>query len=28
MRDQIVAYVQHGGTGLHDLALEAIKRLQ
>ncbi|MBV9769942.1 MAG: formate dehydrogenase subunit delta [Bryobacterales bacterium] len=27
MRDQIVTYVQHGGQGLHDLALEAVKRL-
>jgi formate dehydrogenase subunit delta len=28
MRDQIVAYVAHGGAGLHELALEAVKRLQ
>ncbi len=28
MRDQIIAYVAHGGQGLHELALEAVKRLQ
>ncbi len=28
MRDQIVAYVAQGGSGLHELALEAVKRLQ
>ena len=27
MRDQIGQYVAHGGSGLHDLALEAVKRL-
>jgi len=27
MRDQIIAYVERGGTGLHELALEAVKRL-
>ena len=28
MRDQIIAYVKNGGKGLHELALEAVKRLQ
>jgi formate dehydrogenase subunit delta len=28
MRDQIIQYVAHGGSGLHELALEAVKRLQ
>jgi formate dehydrogenase subunit delta len=28
MRDQIVAYVEHGGKGLHELAVEAVKKLQ
>ncbi|MGA3295475.1 MAG: formate dehydrogenase subunit delta [Candidatus Acidiferrales bacterium] len=28
MRKQIVEYVAHGGAGLHELALEAVKRLQ
>jgi formate dehydrogenase subunit delta len=29
MRDQIIAYVaKSGGQGLHELALEAVKRLQ
>jgi len=28
MRDQIIAYVAQGGGGLHELALEAVKRLQ
>ena len=27
MRKQIVAYVASGGSGLHELALEAVKRL-
>ena len=27
MRQQIIAYVAEGGQGLHDLALEAVKRL-
>jgi formate dehydrogenase subunit delta len=27
MRRQITEYVAHGGGGLHDLALEAVKRL-
>jgi formate dehydrogenase subunit delta len=27
MRKQIVAYVADGGAGLHELALEAVKRL-
>ena len=28
MRKQIIEYVAHGGHGLHNLALEAVKRLQ
>ena len=28
MKDQIVQYVSHGGAGLHELALEAVKRLE
>jgi formate dehydrogenase subunit delta len=28
MRKQIIQYVAHGGSGLHELALEAVKRLQ
>ena len=28
MRIQIIDYVSHGGQGLHELALEAVKRLQ
>ena len=28
MRDQIRQYVAQGGGGLHDLAMEAVKRLQ
>ncbi|HEX5228983.1 MAG TPA: formate dehydrogenase subunit delta [Bryobacteraceae bacterium] len=27
MRDEIIAYVAHGGQGLHALALEAVKQL-
>jgi formate dehydrogenase subunit delta len=27
MRKQIIAYVAAGGAGLHELALEAVKRL-
>jgi formate dehydrogenase subunit delta len=27
MRKQITEYVAHGGGGLHDLAIEAVKRL-
>lgn len=27
MRNQIIAYVSHGGQGLHALALEAVKQL-
>jgi formate dehydrogenase subunit delta len=27
MRKQIIAYVAQGGAGLHELALEALKRL-
>jgi formate dehydrogenase subunit delta len=28
MRKQIIEYVAHGGHGLHELALEAVKKLQ
>lgn len=28
MRTQIIDYVDHGGAGLHELAVEAVKRLQ
>jgi len=28
MRKEIIAYVAHDGKGLHELALEAVKRLQ
>jgi formate dehydrogenase subunit delta len=28
MRDQIIAYVAQDGKGLHELAIEAVKRLQ
>jgi len=28
MRQQIADYVAHGGGGLHELAMEAVKRLQ
>ncbi len=28
MRKQITEYVAHGGAGLHELAFEAVKRLQ
>jgi len=28
MREEIIAYVAHDGKGLHELALEAVKRLQ
>jgi len=27
MRSQIIEYVAHGGGGLHELVLEAVKRL-
>ncbi|HLK47093.1 MAG TPA: formate dehydrogenase subunit delta [Bryobacteraceae bacterium] len=27
MLQQLFAYVEHGGAGLHDLVLEAVKRL-
>lgn len=27
MKEQIIAYVAKGGAGLHELALEAVKRL-
>ena len=27
MRKQITEYVEHGGSGLHELAFEAVKRL-
>ena len=28
MRRQIIDYVTHGGEGLHELAVEAVKRLE
>ena len=28
MRQQIIEYVAKGGTGLHELALEAVKQLR
>jgi formate dehydrogenase subunit delta len=28
MRKQIIDYVAHGGSGLHELALQAVKHLQ
>lgn len=28
MKDQIIQYVAQGGAGLHELALEAVKRLR
>ncbi|MGA2878238.1 MAG: formate dehydrogenase subunit delta [Bryobacteraceae bacterium] len=28
MREEIIAYVAHDGKGLHELAVEAVKRLQ
>jgi formate dehydrogenase subunit delta len=28
MRRQIIDYVAHGGVGLHELAVEAVKHLQ
>jgi len=27
MKDQIIAYVAHGGAGLHELVVEAVKRM-
>jgi formate dehydrogenase subunit delta len=27
MKDQIIQYVAQGGSGLHELAIEAVKRL-
>jgi len=27
MREQIIQYVAKGGTGLHELAVEAVKRI-
>jgi formate dehydrogenase subunit delta len=27
MKDQLLAYVGQGGTGLHELVLEAVKRM-
>ena len=27
MREQIIDYVAHGGSGLHELVIEAVKRL-
>jgi formate dehydrogenase subunit delta len=28
MKDQIIDYVAHGGAGLHELAVEAVKRMK
>ena len=28
MKDQIIQYVAQGGNGLHELAVEAVKRLK
>lgn len=28
MRRQIIEYVRHGGTGLHEVAAEAVRRLE
>ncbi len=28
MRRQIIEYVANGGTGLHEIAVEAVKRLE
>jgi formate dehydrogenase subunit delta len=28
MKDQLIGYVDGGGEGLHDLVLEAVKRLK
>ena len=28
MREQIIQYVTKGGTGLHELVVEAVKRIQ
>jgi formate dehydrogenase subunit delta len=27
MKDQLIDYVGHGGAGLHELVLEAVKRM-
>ena len=27
MKDQIIDYVSHGGAGLHELVVEAVKRM-
>jgi formate dehydrogenase subunit delta len=28
MRDQLIDYVAHGGAGLHELVLDAVKRME
>jgi formate dehydrogenase subunit delta len=28
MKDQLIDYIAHGGTGLHELVLEAVKRME
>lgn len=28
MRRQIIEYVEHGGAGLHEIAVEAVRRLE
>lgn len=27
MKDQLIDYISHGGAGLHELVLEAVKRM-
>jgi formate dehydrogenase subunit delta len=27
LRDQLIDYVSHGGAGLHELVIEAVKRM-
>jgi formate dehydrogenase subunit delta len=27
MKDQLIDYIAHGGAGLHELVLEAVKRM-
>jgi formate dehydrogenase subunit delta len=27
MKDQLIDYIAHGGVGLHELVLEAVKRM-
>jgi formate dehydrogenase subunit delta len=28
MKDQLIDYIAHGGKGLHELVLEAVKRME